>query len=367
MKYKDAIVAFYDILGFGHYIENNKDEPQKVHDLFKRIASSAKFDERATKVDGRRFIHFSDTFVRTTPIFDEKGKPIGFGSLFNEILSAIHIQIQLVANGEGFLRGSITHGKIQHSNTEIFGPALVAAYKLETESAVFPRIIVDPETLKAVRDTGIFCRIGHDSTTNRKYCEELLRQGDDGIWFVEYLHHAVSELGNDEDYLPFLGEHKKAIIQQAEKAEKISKISHKYTWLAKYHNDIVLDIREEYFREHACERETFLITENDMPIIHRISQTCRIRWVWCYGVNEIMKAKGSPISEREALCKYLKQGVSAGFSKGELVDWLRVSSPSILDEAHIADDDQIRLMTMLETITDFEIKRVQIGEEAHPL
>lgn len=268
MKYKDAIVAFYDILGFGNYVEINKVDPQKVHDLFERIASSAKFGKHQTKDYDQRFIHFSDTFVRTTPIFDEKGEPIGFGSLFNEILSAIHIQINLIATGEIFLRGSITHGKIQHSTTEIFGPALVAAYKLETEIAVFPRIIVDPETLKAMRDTGIFCRMGQDSTTNRIFCEDLLRQGDDGIWFVDYLHHAVSELGNDEDYLQFLGEHKEAIIQQAEKAEKISRVSHKYTWLAKYHNDVVLNIREDYFRGHDCEKGTFLITEKDIPINH---------------------------------------------------------------------------------------------------
>lgn len=267
MKYKDCIVAFYDILGFGDYID--KTDPQKVHDLFKRIASSAKFDEHQTKDYDQRFIHFSDTFVRTTPIFDEKGKPMYMGSLFLEILSAIHIQINLVDNGEVFLRGSITHGKIQHNKTEIFGPALVAAYKLETEIAVFPRIIVDPETLKTMRDTDIFCRHGHDSTSNREWCEDLLRQGDDGIWFVDYLLHARSELDNIEDYLPFLGHHKEIIIKHANKAEKISKVSQKYTWLAKYHNDIVLDIREDFFREYDCDRETFLITENDIPINHR--------------------------------------------------------------------------------------------------
>ncbi len=172
---------YYDILGFGDYIERNKTTPQKIHNFFKCIASLAKFDVHQTKEYDRRFIHFSDTFVRTTPIFDKKGKPIGFGSLFSEILSAAHIQIQLVANGHIPLRGSITHGKILHSSKEIFGPALVAAYKLEAEIAVFPRIIVDPETLKAMRETNMFCRTGHDLPTGRKYCEDLLRQGDDGI------------------------------------------------------------------------------------------------------------------------------------------------------------------------------------------
>lgn len=35
-------------------------------------------------------------------------------------------------------------------------------------------------------------------------------------------------LDNDEAYLPFLGCHKEVIIRNANKAEKISKISHKY-------------------------------------------------------------------------------------------------------------------------------------------
>lgn len=83
--------------------------------------------------------------------------------------------------------------------------------------------------------------------------------------------------------------------------------------------------------------------------------------MWCYGVTAIMKAKGSPSSEREALCKYLKEGVGAGFSRRELVAWLTVSSPSILDEAHFADDAQIRLKAVLETITDDEIASGQRG------
>ncbi len=68
---------------------------------------------------------------------------------------------------------------------------------------------------------------------------------------------------------------------------------------------------------------------------------------------------------REALCRYMKQGLGAGFSTGELVDWLGVSSPSILDFAGFDDMEAEAAMTLLGAVSDAEIESTRIGPERY--
>ena len=66
---------------------------------------------------------------------------------------------------------------------------------------------------------------------------------------------------------------------------------------------------------------------------------------------------------REALCRYMKQGLRAGFSTGELVDWLGVSSPSILDAAGFDDVEAVAAMKLLGVVSDAEIQSTRIDPD----
>ena len=59
--------------------------------------------------------------------------------------------------------------------------------------------------------------------------------------------------------------------------------------------------------------------------------------------------------QRAAICRYFRRGAVADFSHGELIDFLGVSSPSVLDMAGYSDEAAQRVMEMLADITDEQI------------
>ena len=91
----------------------------------------------------------------------------------------------------------------------------------------------------------------------------------------------------------------------------------------------------------------------------------RLEWIQRYGVVELIAAKGNTGSIRTALCRYLKQGRGAGFSTGELVDWLGISTPSILIKAGYSDAEIEEAMMILGRLTDAEIDNVLIGPKPY--
>jgi hypothetical protein len=94
------------------------------------------------------------------------------------------------------------------------------------------------------------------------------------------------------------------------------------------------------------------------------STELRMQSVRDYGTDELAKAIGDTQAERLALCRYLKRGLGMGFSTGELVDWFGVSTPSVLDEAGIRNnEDQQRMMDLLGRLSDEEIEAVRIGSD----
>jgi hypothetical protein len=65
------------------------------------------------------------------------------------------------------------------------------------------------------------------------------------------------------------------------------------------------------------------------------------------------------IGTRQALCRYLNRGKKAGFSQEELIDFLGISSPSVLDTAGCDAAQAEVVMSMLGTLSDEEILGAQ--------
>jgi len=63
---------------------------------------------------------------------------------------------------------------------------------------------------------------------------------------------------------------------------------------------------------------------------------------------------------RGALCRYLRRGATAGLSTGELVDFLGVSSPSVLEQAGYSEQQAEEAMRVLATISDEEIRNAEV-------
>lgn len=64
--------------------------------------------------------------------------------------------------------------------------------------------------------------------------------------------------------------------------------------------------------------------------------------------------------QRAAICRYFRRGADADFSHPELIDFLGVSTPSVLDKAGYSDAAAQRVMDMLADITDEQIQSATV-------
>jgi len=64
--------------------------------------------------------------------------------------------------------------------------------------------------------------------------------------------------------------------------------------------------------------------------------------------------------QRQACCRYFRRGQLADLSQPELVDFLGVSTPSVLEMAEYSDADAQRVMEMIADISDDEIQKSAI-------
>jgi hypothetical protein len=242
-EYRRALVSFIDVIGFAEFVKDLETKPSSAPEIH-RILSVLR-SQIATKDIGIvprfegvipepecvfRAFSFSDCTVRVTFLDEVHTLQKALG---HELSALAERQLDLICWGadewEEFpvlLRGGICAEEI------VFGPAMVRAYELERDTAVYPRIVVDRELMKEV-------------DANRWY--PIVKQGDDGIYFLNYLCGSIEFLAQHrstepEEYRRSFFRHRKAIekaIQRLQHDNKMNdRILQKYLWLIKYHNSI---------------------------------------------------------------------------------------------------------------------------------
>jgi N-acetyl-beta-hexosaminidase len=72
--------------------------------------------------------------------------------------------------------------------------------------------------------------------------------------------------------------------------------------------------------------------------------------------GDFQRSVATEEKDRVATCRYFRRGADAGFSHTELIDFLGVSTPSVLDMAGYPDAAAQRVMAMLGIITDEQIQ-----------
>jgi hypothetical protein len=234
VAYREAIVTFVDILGFKALVD---DKPAHVvAAAIERLQQSVRPAEPKTRskatvgtIDASRVHAFSDCVVRIRPI---EG-PDDLGPTFiRELADLAAIQASLARAGV-FVRGGVTIDRIHSSDTVVFGPGLIRAYKLEDELAHVPRIVVDPAAIQKFRARPVpKTRMNTEIAAMRR----AVRHADDGLWFVDYLRAGAAALGDDAAIRAFLKEHRARVIEAAANVDVGSSVLPKYLWAAKYHN-----------------------------------------------------------------------------------------------------------------------------------
>ena len=88
-----------------------------------------------------------------------------------------------------------------------------------------------------------------------------------------------------------------------------------------------------------------------------------VQWLSQVTAEELREAKGNPDQQRQALCRYYKRGDKANLTPSELIDFLGVSRPSILDRAGYDEEDGDAIMHISDSLTYDEILMATLHTE----
>jgi len=194
MQYQDRIVCFLDILGFRAHISQSlnadgSDSPEKIGHLseaLNRIREILEIDHPTDRPEAE-ITQFSDSIVISFLSGVESG-------VFDSLLSILWVQISLVLRGI-LCRGGITRGRLIHTPTQLFGPAMVDAYALESRAALYPRVILDESIITA----GMEAHARHHLPKHeQESIVSMLRKDGDGMYYINYVTGAQSELDDPE-------------------------------------------------------------------------------------------------------------------------------------------------------------------------
>lgn len=253
LSYEHAIVTFLDILGFKNMVIKRPagDVAAALERLQESVNESvltlATGRKRAEAVSPPRVHSFSDNVVRVRPITS----PQAFAQEFIQEISELgRIQASLAGDGI-FIRGGIAVDSIVSNESVVFGKGLIRAYEIESKVANSPRIVVDPGAISQFREREDIAvtRMRKDISVMKR----LIRQGDDGLWYVDYIRTALDQISSDTAAKTYLKKHRKHIVEVAMPLESDSDLLPKFMWLARYYNS-------------SCNRRFGIISEREILI-----------------------------------------------------------------------------------------------------
>lgn len=136
LSYENRVVAFFDTLGWREEVASAGTDARRIARLaaITRIFSSFVANS-PDNAPGARMTSFSDNVIVSLPYDPDILRWTLDG------LATIQVGLALM----GFwVRGALTVGNLFHDESTVFGPALNRAYELESKSAIYPRILIDP-------------------------------------------------------------------------------------------------------------------------------------------------------------------------------------------------------------------------------
>jgi hypothetical protein len=142
-------------------------------------------------------------------------------------------------NYSTLLRGAIVKGALYHDDGVVFGPALVRAYELESQVALYPRIVITREVVLEARSSSdpIFAE-----DEGRSY----ILSSSDGPFYLNILSHMIPNLARSDgtERSLYLDRYRNIATKlQREYDASVDNPRHfaKHQWFAGYWNQIALE------------------------------------------------------------------------------------------------------------------------------
>lgn len=229
VHYQHRTVAFLDILGFRKLVETNK-VGVILNAMNETSNILAKINEKS-EVYSLRAAQFSDSIVISAV---NPGRNSLAGSLAtNAIVLRFARQIALMLLHQGVLcRGGIALGDMYHDEIHAFGPALVCAYEIESELAVYPRIVVNDDVLR-----------GCGGELFLKSSQDIIKDNDD-IFFLNIYKREEVISSFDGDISSAMMNIQRQLEKMRGAASGNSRACAKICWAANYHRGAFFDLAE---------------------------------------------------------------------------------------------------------------------------
>jgi hypothetical protein len=140
-QYEKRAVAFLDVLGWRALVERSVTDTNVMRSISLAVGWIFSTQQTLAGDSGmQEFLsvtQFSDSIVLSVSL---KPRDDRINPLFQLLVSCCLLSRLLMSRGI-FIRGGITVGPMFHSGSMAFGPALTAAYDLESRIAATPRIV----------------------------------------------------------------------------------------------------------------------------------------------------------------------------------------------------------------------------------
>ena len=229
-KTEEYVVAFIDVLGASAKIKKNANESLNVvHKaynealrMFDVIAENEQ--ELLTKPTVRIF---SDNIVIAAPTASH-GRREAFNTVV--IFSAL-TQIAFLTN-EYLVRGGLVMGDFFVDETMIWGNALLNSYGIENSVAIYPRIVIHPETVRELK------------LEEQPLNENWLQKDTDFLLYVDYFKLIAAS--KNFPFFVILKKHVDEAEKMLEDTKKDVKVYQKINWHRWYLMRQYHEFKEKY-------------------------------------------------------------------------------------------------------------------------
>jgi hypothetical protein len=218
----DRILAFIDFLGFRSLVRKMEEDPS-LHDLIRTT-----LDEIREKVEW----HSLDRIKARDPDFAAESYPIMYTQFSDSLVVSVEanhphsaqsvlmvvseLADRLLLKGI-FVRGGISMGWARHDSNIVYGRAMIDAYRLESEVARYPRIVVSDQVREKIQ-------LGPHAV--------WVKRDFDGIWYSQPFRHmwiGFIQVAPDDEELMLAREQ---IYSGLKAASSDVGLLAKYRWLA---------------------------------------------------------------------------------------------------------------------------------------
>lgn len=226
-NYSERYVGFLDILGFSNIVNSSAASLEGAKKLIDAVEKIASFHQEYSESDPDDFQAqtFSDCIVMS-----ENASPGGLAHLMSALS---HASLELLELGI-FVRGGLAKGLLYHSGQVVIGPALIKAYRIESTTARFPRILIDELTHLD------FDKPDYEKARSEWDIEPKIAYADDGPPFLDALN-LIRHVDQFPEHV-IVAEKIRTLIEEALQ-RSIYEPTHyeKLRWLAIYWNGVAAE------------------------------------------------------------------------------------------------------------------------------